>query len=128
LWDERDMLLDDDNYSLLNKEAERWRNSWRDRQRAEAGPAIDVSRGQASVPEPLMAMQQSLARIRAVILSRHEEEDKQSTGIGSRVILGLLIVLILALIAYIISTYLHGPQSSIQVAPLHTALLANFLE
>jgi hypothetical protein len=128
LWDENDMLLDDDSMSSLNEEAERWRNSWRARQRAEAGPAIDVSRGQASVPEPLMAMQHSLARIRAVILTRNEEEDKQETGIGFWIIVGILICLILALTAYIISTYLPGAQPSSQMAPLHIALFSLLLE
>jgi hypothetical protein len=128
LWDESDALLDDDNFSSLSEEAERWRESWRDRQRAEAGPAIDVSRGQASVPEPLMAMQQSLARIRAVILTSREEENKQETGIGFWIIVGVLICLILALAAYIISTYLPGAQPSSQVAPLHLALFSLLLE
>lgn len=128
LWDESDVLLDDESFSSMSEEAERWRESWRDRQRAEAGPAIDVSRGQASVPEPLMAMQQSLARIRAVILTSREEEDRQETGPGFWIIVGVLICLILALAAYIISTYLPGAQPSAQIAPLHLALFSLLVE
>lgn len=53
--------------------AERWRRSWRERQRAEAAPALDVPRGQASVPSPL-SQRESMLRLRAVRLSRTKEE------------------------------------------------------
>jgi hypothetical protein len=128
LWDENDTLLDDESFSQTSEEAERWRNNWRDRQRAEAGPAIDVSRGQASVPEPLMAMQHSLARMRAVLLTRNEEEDREGMNLGFWVIVGLLICLILGVSAYIISTYISGAQPSSQISPLNVTLLSMFLE
>lgn len=43
---------------------EKWRRSWLERQRAEAAPALDVSRGQADVPSPL-SLRESIMRLRA---------------------------------------------------------------
>jgi hypothetical protein len=87
--------------------AEHWRNSWRDRQRAEAGPAVGISRGQAVVPEPLMAIQQSLVRMRSIIMPSTQEKEaspiqKQLYRISSI----LLFCLILGLTGYIISTFI----------------------
>jgi hypothetical protein len=90
--------------------AEHWRNSWRDRQRAEAGPAVGISRGQAVVPEPLMAIQQSLVRMRSIIMPNTQEKEaspvqKQLYRISSI----LLFCLILGLTGYIISTFIPHP-------------------
>jgi hypothetical protein len=49
---------------------QRWRQSWWQRQHDEAAPAVGVSRGQARVPEPLMRMQHSIARMRAIIVPK----------------------------------------------------------
>jgi hypothetical protein len=90
-----------------SRAAEHWRQSWRDRQRAEAGPAENVSRGQAAVPMPLMAMQQSLARIRAIIIA-NEEQEGSNRNTGFWITMLLIICLICGLGAYIISSYLPG--------------------
>ena len=63
-----------ESYVATRNAAERWRTSWRNKQRSEAGPATEVSRGQSSVPEPLMAMQHSLARIRAIGKPQQKEK------------------------------------------------------
>lgn len=81
--------------------AERWRTSWRNKQRSEAGPATEVSRGQSSVPEPLMAMQHSLARIRAIV--KPQQRKKHSSVF--RVITILMACLMLGLGTFILSTY-----------------------
>lgn len=88
-----------------SKAAEHWRQSWRDRQRAEAGPAENVSRGHAAVPMPLMAMQQSLARMRAIIIA-NKEQDGQSRNLGFWITVLLMVCLIGGLGAYIISSYI----------------------
>jgi hypothetical protein len=51
---------------------QRWRQSWWQRQHDEAAPAVGVSRGQARVPEPLMRMQHSIARMRAIIVPKRK--------------------------------------------------------
>jgi hypothetical protein len=87
-----------------SKAAQRWRESWRSRQRAEAGPATGVSRGQAAVPEPLLVMQQSIARMRAIILPKPNKQRK-SASIGFWAAVFLMGCIILGLGAYILSTY-----------------------
>ncbi len=100
-----------------SKAAERWRQSWRDRQRAEAGPAEGVSRGHAHVPMPLMAMQQSLARMRAIILANREQGNRPGNS-GFWMTLLLMFCLIVGLGAYIISSYIPGsPLGSARVVP-----------
>ncbi|HLI08166.1 MAG TPA: hypothetical protein VKV40_16480 [Ktedonobacteraceae bacterium] len=102
--------------AATSKAAERWRESWRVRQHDEAGPATSVSRGQASVSRPLLAMQHSFARMRAVILPKKEKEDRGSLTFWISIV--LMVCVIVGLGAYIISTYL--PQSknlASQVAP-----------
>jgi hypothetical protein len=90
-----------------SRAAEHWRQSWRDRQRAEAGPAENVSRGQAAVPMPLMAMQQSLARMRAVIITNQKQGgNNRSTGFWIAIL--LMICLIAGLGVYIFSSYPSG--------------------
>ena len=86
--------------------AEHWRNSWRDRQRAEAGPIVDVSRGDASVPMPLMAMQQSLVRLRAMVTSNKQKQQERGINLTFWVTILLMVCLIGGLAVYVISTYL----------------------
>jgi hypothetical protein len=92
--------------AATSKVAEHWRDSWRDRQRAEAGPAVGVSRGQASVPMPLMAMQHSIARMRAIVLNNKQTQHGRSNTLGFWMTLLLMICLIGGLSTYIISTFL----------------------
>ncbi|MEO8970947.1 MAG: hypothetical protein ABI406_05010 [Ktedonobacteraceae bacterium] len=81
--------------------AEHWRTSWRNRQRSEAGPATDVSRGQSAVPEPLMAMQHSLARIRAIM--KPQQKKKPISVFWVSII--LITCLIIGLATFILSTF-----------------------
>ncbi|MBV9711351.1 MAG: hypothetical protein JO011_10630 [Ktedonobacteraceae bacterium] len=98
-----------------SKAAEHWRQSWRDRQRAEAGPAIGITRGQAVVPEPLMAMQHSIARMRAIIIP---DDNKNHPGrtFGFWITLILLLCIIGGLSAYVISTYAPSTQLAAQIS------------
>ncbi|MHB8598037.1 MAG: hypothetical protein ACYDER_14630 [Ktedonobacteraceae bacterium] len=90
-----------ESYVATRNAAERWRTSWRNKQRSEAGPATEVSRGQSSVPEPLMAMQHSLARIRAII--KPQQREKRISVFWLSIV--LLACLIIVLGAFILSTY-----------------------
>ncbi len=108
-------LLSPESFIATSKAAEHWRNSWRDRQYAEAGPAEDVSRGHAAVPMPLMAMQRSFARMRAIARTRN---DGRSTNFRFWITLFLLLCIIAGLGAYIVSTYL--PNSPVGAAHSHS--------
>ncbi|MBV9691496.1 MAG: zinc ribbon domain-containing protein [Ktedonobacteraceae bacterium] len=88
-----------------SRAAEQWHNSWRKRQRAEAGPAVGISRGQAAVPEPLLPMQNSILRMRAVIASGRKQHSR-GRDLGFWLPIITMICLIGGLSAYIISTYL----------------------
>ena len=101
--------IDNRSLSATNKAAEQWHKSWRDRQHDEAGPAVNVSRGQASVPEPLLAMQHSIMRMRAIVIPK----NKQSS-FGFWMIVAMMLCLFIGLIAYIASTYLPGTQLASQ--------------
>ena len=108
-------LLSPESFIATSKAAEHWRNSWRDRQYAEAGPAEDVSRGHAAVPMPLMAMQRSFARMRAIARTKN---DGRSTNFRFWITLFLLICIIAGLGAYVVSTYLpNSPVGAAQVVP-----------
>lgn len=102
-----DQPIEDEGFIATSTAAEHWRTSWRNRQRSEAGPAAAVSRGQSSVPEPLMAMQHSLQRIRAITIS---QTKKEGTALGFWITFFFMICIIGILSAYIASTYL--PNSS----------------
>lgn len=93
-------------FMATSKAAEQWRKSWRDRQYAEAGPAENVSRGQASVPMPLMTMQRSFASMRAFEKNDKKQQVKRSVNFFTRIIFFLIICLILSLGVYIILSYL----------------------
>jgi hypothetical protein len=87
--------------------AERWRNSWRDRQRTEAGAAEGVSRGQAFVPP--MAMQSTLARIRT-IESNNPKQSGWNKELGFWMTVFLIVCLVGGVNVYIISST-HLPNA-----------------
>ncbi len=108
-------LLSPESFIATSKAAEHWRNSWRDRQYAEAGPAENVSRGHAAVPMPLVAMQHSFARMRAIARTN---KDGRSTNFRFWITLFLMMCIIAGLGAYIVSTYLpNSPFGAAQVVP-----------
>jgi len=110
-------VLNSESFVATGKAAEHWRKSWRARQYAEAGPVEDVSRGQAPVPMPLMSMQQSFARMRA-IARINNQQDRISITAGSWIAIFLMFCLIVGLGAYLISTYLpDSPYGTAQVVP-----------
>jgi zinc-ribbon domain len=98
-----------------SKAAEHWRQSWRDRQHDEAGPAVGITRGQADVPEPLMAMQHSIARMRAIILPKNTG-NTPGKNFGFWVTFILLLCIIGGLCAYVISTYAPSAQLAAQIS------------
>ncbi len=111
----QNVLADTPTMNLLtlvatSKAVEDWRKSWHDRQYAEAGPAVDVSRGQASVPMPLLSKQQSFVRMRAIASNNKQQQNKRTLNFGTWIILLLMICLIVGLGAYIVWSYL--PNSS----------------
>jgi hypothetical protein len=99
-------LLSPESFVATRKAAEHWRKSWLDRQYAEAGPAVNVSRGQASVQMPLLSKQQSFAHMRAVASNNQEQQYKSALNFRTWCILFLMICLIVGLGAYIIWSYL----------------------
>jgi hypothetical protein len=99
-------LLNPASFLATSKAAEQWRTSWRDRQYAEAGPAENVSRGQASVPMPLTSMYQSLARMRAIQKNENKHQGKRPLNFGTWITIFLLLCLIVGLGAFIIVSYL----------------------
>jgi hypothetical protein len=99
-----------------SRAAEHWHRSWIDRQRAEAGPAIDVARGQAPVAPPLLAMQHSFARMRAIILPKKTGKLNNSMGFGFWITIVIMICLIGGLGAYIVYTYLPGTPLQTQTS------------
>ena len=96
--------INQDNLAATSKAAQHWRQSWLDRQHDEAGPAVGVSRGQAAVAEPLLKMQNSFIRMRAIILPKKGKEDKDSR-LGFLLPVIMLVCLIGGLGTYILSTY-----------------------
>lgn len=110
-------LFSPESFMRTSKAAERWRNSWRERQYAQAGPAENVSRGNASVPSPLLAMQNSFVRMRAVIL--RQKEDRRKASLGSWVTISLMVCLIAGLSAYIVYSYLpNGVNATHPLQPV----------
>src|SRR5258708_36257066 len=111
-------VLNPESFVTTSKAAEHWRKSWRARQYAEAGPVEDVSRGQASVPMPLMSMHQSFARMRAIAGINIQQKDRSSVTVGSWITIFLMFCLIVGLGAYIISTYQpDSPYGTAQAMP-----------
>ena len=111
-------LLNPASFMTTSKAAEQWRKSWRDRQYAEAGPAENVSRGQASVPMPLTPMHQSLVRMRAIQKDDKNSQNKRSAKLGTWITIFLMLCLIIGLGAYLIVSYLpNSPFGVTQVTP-----------
>jgi hypothetical protein len=119
LADEETMLLlSPESFAATSKATEHWRKSWRDRQYSEGAPAKDVSRGHASVPMPLMAMQYSFARIRAITRANKQGQERPHTNLSFWITIFLMICLIGGLGAYITVTYLpNSPLGATHVAP-----------
>lgn len=109
-------LLNPASFMATSMAAEQWRRSWRDRQYAEAGPAENVSRGQASVPTPLTPMHQSLERMRITQKSGKKQQNKRSVKLGTWITILLMICLIIGLGGYIIISYI--PNSPFGVPPV----------
>lgn len=99
-------LISPESFIATSKAAEHWRKSWRDRQYAEAGPAENASRGQASVPMPLIAKQQSFARMRAIARNNTLQQKRRVINFSTWITFFLMICLIAGLGAYIIWSYL----------------------
>lgn len=102
--------------AATSKAAEHWRNSWLDRQRAEAGPAVGITRGQAVVAEPLLVMQQSLARMRAIVFNQNKAGQKQGMGFSFWFAIVMICCLVIGLGTYIISTYIPNGQLQTNIA------------
>ena len=102
-----DTPVSTESLEATSKAAQHWRQSWLDRQHAEAGPAVRVSRGQASVPEPLLVMQNSFARMRAIILPKNID-DGENSSLRFWLPIILLVCLIGGLGTYVLSTYSGG--------------------
>jgi hypothetical protein len=103
-------IFSPESLNYTSKAAEHWRNSWRDRQYAEAGPAEEVSKGQASVSSPLLAMQNSFVRMRSIVIK--QKEDKRKVSFGFWVTLLIMLSLIGGMGAYIFYSYLPSSSSS----------------
>ena len=111
-------LLNPASFLATSKAAEEWSKSWRDRQYAEAGPAENVSRGQASVPMPLRSMHQSLARMRAIQKYGNWQQGRHSLNFGTWITIFLLLCFIIGLGAFIIVSYLpNTPFGVTSVTP-----------
>jgi hypothetical protein len=96
--------------AYTSRAAERWRKSWQERQYAEAGPAEHVSKGHAAVTSPLRSMQQSFARMRAIVLA--PDKDQRKINLGFWITILLMLSIIAGLGAYIIDTYLPNSSST----------------
>lgn len=113
-----DVPLSQESLAATSKAAVHWRQSWLDRQHAEAGPAVGVSRGQAAVPEPLLAMQHSLARMRAIMTPKSAMDSKGSS-LGFWLSVIMLICLIGGLSTYAFSTH---PGAHLDTNPVSTGM------
>lgn len=104
-------LFSPESFAYTSKAAQHWRTSWRDLQNAEAGPAEDVSKGQAEVAAPLANRKDSFLRMRAIRSKQNAEGGERSFGFW--VTLFLMICLIGGLAGYIVYSYL--PSTSVAV-------------
>ena len=104
-------LFSPESFAYTSKAAQHWRNSWRDLQNVEAGPAEDVSKGQAEVPAPLASRKDSFLRMRAIRSKQNSEGSEKNFGFW--VTLFLMICLIGGLGGYIVYSYL--PNTSVAV-------------
>ncbi len=107
-------LFSPESFAYTSKAAQHWRSSWRDLQNAEAGPADDVSKGQATVPAPLANRKDSFLRLRA-IRSKQKQQDGGEKNFGFWVTLFLMICLIGGLAAYIVYSYLPNTSGAVRI-------------
>lgn len=107
-------LFSPESFAYTSKAAQHWRSSWRDLQNAEAGPAEEVSKGQATVLAPLASRKDSFLRLRA-IRSKQNQRDGGEKNFGFWVILFLMICLIGGLAAYIIYSYLPNNTVAVRI-------------
>ena len=106
-------LFSPESFAYTSKAAQHWRNSWRDLQNVEAGPAEDVSKGQAAVPEPLANRKDSFLRLRAI--RSKQNQDASERNFGFWVTLFLMICLIGGLAAYIAYSYLPNTSGAVRI-------------
>ncbi len=84
-----------------SKAVQHWRKSWVHRQQTEGYPVLRVSRGQATVTEPLLAMRHT-----PLPISIGEKRYDTRQDILFWLILLVFLCLMIGLCAYILSTYL----------------------
>ncbi len=106
-------LFSPESFAYTSKAAQHWRNSWRDLQNVEAGPAEDVSKGQAAVPAPLANRKDSFLRLRAI--RSKQNQDTSDRNFGFWVTLFLMICLIGGLAAYIVYSYLPNTSGAVSL-------------
>jgi len=105
-------VANQDRFNGTLRDAERWRQSWRERQRSEAGPAVGVARGQSAVAEPLMALQQSIARMRAIVTPKNQSGQSTAGSQGVAYKVGsILMVCLIAIIGIWQLTALFPPSA-----------------
>ncbi len=107
-------LFSPESFAYTSKAAQHWRNSWRDLQNAEAGPAQDVSKGQAEVPAPLASRKDSFIRMRAIRSRQNAEGGEKNFGFW--VTFFLMICLIGGLAAYIVYSYLPNTSTAVRLS------------
>ncbi len=106
-------LFSPESFAYTSKAAQHWRNSWRDLQNVEAGPAEDVSKGQAAVPAPLANRKDSFLRLRAIRSTQNQDAGERNFGFW--VTLFLMICLIGGLAAYIVYSYLPNTSGAVSI-------------
>lgn len=107
-------LFSPESFAYTSKAAQHWRSSWRDLQNAEAGPADDVSKGQAEVPAPLANRQDSFLRLRAIRSKQNQDGGERNFGFW--VTLFLMVCLIGGLAAYIVYSYLPNTSEAVRIS------------
>ncbi len=107
-------LFSPESFAYTSKAAQHWRKSWRDLQNAEAGPAQDVSKGQAEVPAPLASRKDSFIRMRAIRSRQNQEGSERNFGFW--VTLFLMICLTGGLLAYIVYSYLPNTSTAARLS------------
>ena len=107
-------LFSPESFAYTSKAAQHWRTSWRDLQNAEAGPAEDVSKGQAEVHAPLANRKDSFLRLRAI--RSKQKQDVGERNFGFWVTLFLMVCLIGGLAAYIVYSYLPNTSGAVRIA------------
>src|SRR5579859_3220912 len=117
-------LFSPESFAYTSKAAQHWRKSWRDLQNVEAGPAEDVSKGQAEVPAPLASRKDSFIRMRAIRSKQNSDGGEKNFGFW--VTLFLMVCLIGGLAAYIVYSYLPNTSVAVRLAQPAGAPQATF--